>query len=69
MRQGKKLWLWKNGDHYYAFDNPFPCHPGGDPMTLGEPTTFAIFRTSVNGNPKPEKRRRMAALYPFGRPE
>ena len=32
-----KLWLWKNGDHYWAFDNEYPCYPGGDPRTLGEP--------------------------------
>ena len=41
------LWLWKNGDHYLAFDNLYPCFTqGGDPMTLGEPAAKAIFRTS-----------------------
>lgn len=47
MRDGYKLWLWRNGDHYLAFTHLYPCFtPGGDPMTLGEPTGVAIFRES-----------------------
>jgi hypothetical protein len=42
-----KLWLWKNGDHYLAFDNAYPCQPDGDPMTLGEPAAIAFLRPSV----------------------
>jgi hypothetical protein len=45
-----KLWLWKNGDHYLAFDNAYPCHPGGDPITLGEPSAIAFLHPSINGN-------------------
>ncbi len=48
-----KLWLWKNGDHHLAFDNLYPCYPGGDPMVLGEPSGFAIFKPSAPG-PKAE---------------
>jgi|SRR5689334_7652109 len=47
LRDGYKLWLWKNGDHFLAFTNPYPCFtPGGDPMTLGEPAGVAVFRES-----------------------
>ena len=46
-----KLWLWKNfvdgRPEYWAFDNPYPCHGShGDPMTLGEPCGYAIFKES-----------------------
>ncbi len=44
-----KLWLWKNGDHYLAFDNPCPTYGGGDPMTLGEPVAIAILTPSTPG--------------------
>lgn len=51
----KKLWLWKNfvdgKPEYWAFDNPYPCHPNGDPMTLGEPCGYAIEMQSINGRP------------------
>lgn len=44
---GTKLWLWKNGDHYIAYQHLYPCYsPGGDPMTLGEPCGWAEFRES-----------------------
>jgi hypothetical protein len=41
-----KIWLWRNGDHYWAFDNKYPCDENGDPMTLGEPVGFAVFKPS-----------------------
>ena len=45
-----KLWLWKNGDHYLAFDNPMPCYPdGGDPLVAGEPVAIAVFMPSTCG--------------------
>ncbi len=48
-----KLWLWKNfvdgRPEYWAFDNPFPVHPNGDPITLGEPCGFALFKESNRG--------------------
>jgi hypothetical protein len=48
----EKLWLWRNGPHeFWAFDNPWPCHPNGDPITLGEPVAYALFKESVNGRP------------------
>lgn len=51
----KKLWIWKNfvngNPEYWAFDNPYPCHPNGDPMTLGEPCGYALVKESVNGRP------------------
>lgn len=47
----KRLWLWKNFvdglPEYWAFDNPYPTHGGGDPMTLGEPCGYAIFKDST----------------------
>jgi hypothetical protein len=44
---GEKLWLWKNGDHFLAFRHLYPCFtPGGDPMTLGEPVGYAVFKES-----------------------
>ena len=50
---GKRLWLWKNfvdgRPEYWAFDNPYPCHPNGDPITLGEPCGYAIFKESAQG--------------------
>lgn len=51
--QEKKLWLWKNfvngNPEYWVFDNPYPCYPNGDPMTLGEPCGYAIEKQSTNG--------------------
>lgn len=51
----KKLWLWKNfvdgKPEYWAFNNPYPCYPNGDPMTLGEPCGYAIEKESANGRP------------------
>jgi hypothetical protein len=51
-----KLWLWKNfvdgRQEYWAFDNLYPCYPNGDPMVLGEPCGYAIFKPSVNGRPE-----------------
>jgi hypothetical protein len=41
-RWAAKLWLWKNGDHYLAFDSECPTYDGGDPKTLGEPIGFAL---------------------------
>lgn len=47
VEQGEKVWLWKNGDHYLAYKHLYPCfEPGGDPMTLGEPVGYAVFRES-----------------------
>lgn len=49
----EKLWLWRNGPmEFWAFDNPYPCHPDGDPITLGEPIGYAIVKPSVNGRPE-----------------
>jgi hypothetical protein len=45
----QKLWLWKNGDHYLAFEHEYPCYePGGDPMVFGEPSATAIFKPSFD---------------------
>ena len=55
--QPRKLWLWKNfvdgRPEYWAFDNPYPCHPNDcpDPMTLGEPCGYALHKESANGRP------------------
>lgn len=47
----KKLWLWKNfvdgRPEYWAFDNAYPCYPNGDPMVIGEPCGYAIFKEST----------------------
>lgn len=50
----KKLWLWRNStpEHpheWWAFDNPFPVHPNGDPMTLGEPWGYILVKDSTPG--------------------
>lgn len=51
-----KLWLWKNGDHYWAFQHLYPCHmDGGDPQTLGEPVAYAIFKPSAPPADGPHK--------------
>ena len=62
-----KLWLWKNfvdgRPEYWAFDNPFPCiTAGGDPLTLGEPCGWALFKTSVNGRPNSSEQEVVDAL-------
>ena len=45
--EGKTFWLWRNGNHYLAFEHEYPCYsPGGDPMVLGEPAAVAVFRGS-----------------------
>jgi hypothetical protein len=44
-----KLWLWKDGDHYLAFDSEYPTYDGGDPKTLGEPVGYALLERSVCG--------------------
>lgn len=48
-----KLWLWKNfvdgRPEYWAFDNPYPVYPNGDPMTLGEPCGYALVMKSETG--------------------
>ncbi len=53
----KKLWLWKNSTpahpyEFWAFDNPYPCHPNGDPMVMGEPVGYALFKESDNARPE-----------------
>jgi hypothetical protein len=52
----KKLWLWKNfvngNPEFWAFDNPYPRHNGGDPMVIGVPVGYAIFKDSVNAYPE-----------------
>ena len=52
----KRLWLWRNYvdgvPRYVAYDNPFPCHECGDPLTLGVPHGWAQFDDSVNGRPE-----------------
>ena len=54
LRNGTKLWLWRNGkDTFVAYDNEWPCYsPGGDPMTLGEPAATAEFRSSYTRDGK-----------------
>lgn len=45
----RKLWLWKNGDHYWAFEHEYPCYePGGDPLTLGKPAGWAYLKPSFD---------------------
>ena len=49
----QKLWLWRNGPHeFWAFDNPYPCHSDGDPITLGQPIGYALVVPSTNGRPE-----------------
>lgn len=63
-----KLWLWKNfiggKPEYWAFDNPFPCvSVGGDPLTLGEPCGWALFKPSVNGRPQHSEQEVVNTVY------
>jgi hypothetical protein len=65
--QPRKLWLWKNfvdgRPEYWAFDNPYPCIPGGgDPLTIGEPCGYAIVKESVNGRPGVPEDKVLAAI-------
>jgi hypothetical protein len=63
LLDGTKLWLWKNGDHFLAFDNEYPCFsPGGDPMTLGEPVGTAILKSSFERSRKLESNDKHEAL-------
>ncbi len=54
-----KIWLWRNfrggQPEYLAYDNPYPCHPNGDPMVLGEPIGFIDGGVTVAKNGRPEK--------------
>ena len=49
----KRFWLFRNYvdgvPQFLAFDNPYPCHPDGDPMTLGQPYGVAFFVESDTG--------------------
>ena len=43
-----KLWLWRNGDHFLAYANEYPCEsPHGDPLTIGQPAATALYYSSV----------------------
>lgn len=63
-----KLWIWKNfvdgRPEFWAFDNPYPVHlsPNGDPMVLGEPVGYAIFKSSRNGRPDRTEEQVIAAI-------
>jgi hypothetical protein len=64
----KKLWLWRNGPHeFWAFDNPYPCHPDGDPLTLGEPVGYAFFKESINGRPDVSEEEVIVRMRSVGR--
>lgn len=46
-REPRRLWLWKNGDHYVAFDHLYPTRLDcGDPSVLGEPAAWATWQPS-----------------------
>ena len=51
----QKLWLWRNFVdgrlEYWAFDNAYPSEDCGDPLTLGSPVGYALFKPSINGRP------------------
>lgn len=58
-----KLWLWRNGDHFLAFDNPMPCYPdGGDPLVLGEPVGIAYLTPSTPGWSDEDKAEKSGAI-------
>lgn len=56
VTQADRLWLWQNfvdgKPEYWAFDNGYPCHENGDPITLGNPVGWAVFKPSKNGRPE-----------------
>ena len=60
------LWLWKNfvdgRPEYLAFDNPYPCDPSGDPLTLGEPCGYAIVKMSMQGRTDVSEEQVIAAI-------
>lgn len=44
----RKLWLWRNGDHFWAFHHLYPCRMDcGDPQVLGEPVGYALLKPST----------------------
>ena len=51
----QKMWLWRNFVdgrlEYWAFDNAYPSEDCGDPLTLGSPVGYALFKPSINGRP------------------
>lgn len=62
----RKLWLWKNfvngRPEFWAFDNPYPCHENGDPITLGEPVGYALLKESVSGRPEASESEVLAGI-------
>lgn len=42
----QRLWLWRNGDHFLAYEHLYPVDENGDPLTLGEPIGYALLRPS-----------------------
>lgn len=55
-----KIWLWKNGDHYLAFDSEYPRLPNGDPAVLGEPAAWAVMERRASAPDVREAAERIA---------
>lgn len=47
MSDTVKIWLWKNGDHFFGYHHLHPCHENGDPKVLGEPIGYALIKSSL----------------------
>lgn len=51
----KKLWLWKNSTpkhphEFWAFNTPYPLDANGDPLVMGVPVGYALFKESDDGS-------------------
>lgn len=62
MAAAQKLWIWRNGDHFWVFDHEFPTYADGDPQTLGKPHGWGIFKP--NNIPFPVKQDAAVAPSP-----
>lgn len=43
-----KLWFWKDGDRFVAYQHEYPRHPNGDPLVIGEPVGSALLIWPAN---------------------
>lgn len=42
----RRLWLWRDGDRFLAYEHLYPVDENGEPLTLGEPVGYALLRPS-----------------------
>jgi len=47
VKDGQRLWLWREGHNFVAYANLWPVDDEGHPLTLGQPETIATYRESM----------------------